>query len=287
MRAVSRRTHPLAKKKPGKQALVVQHNNLVDAMQRMDLLEMRLLRLALTKIDSRQPYEEGRELVVPVTAIDDWYTAFGGSRTTAYRDLQRACLKLHKCPVVIPRGEPGKYTVLNWVFQSDYDGGRVELHFTPPIARLLTGLTREFTRYNLVWASRLRTTPSWRLYELLQRRQDFGKYRVSIEELRRVLTPEGGYANAREFNRTVVKPAVKAISARTNLSVTVATELTLRKTSHYVFTFTVNEGKSPLDDQQGELLEETPGEFIRKHTDRKWREGLDGNVIEGNFSGSA
>ena len=151
---------------------IVQHNDLIASSYRLDIDEMRLLNLALTKIDSRKP-DIGTITIHP----DEFAEMFNLSKKNIWRNMKNSILSLMRKPVKIrdvdERGKPIE-RVLAWLGSTTYyvnqsDGAKIELEFTRQITPYLFELKGNFTKIDFEYASRLTTPFSFRLYQWLVR----------------------------------------------------------------------------------------------------------------------
>ena len=158
--------------------LVVKDNALINASYNLDLVEQRLILLAIV---------EARESGRGINANDPLYVRaasyinhFGVARQTAYQALKDACRDLFARQFSFQELSP-KGKIINqtsrWVSQIGYmdDGGMVNLIFAPAIIPLITRLEKQFTSYELSQISGLNSAYAVRLYELLIAWRSTGK----------------------------------------------------------------------------------------------------------------
>jgi plasmid replication initiation protein len=269
----------------------------------LSLNAIRLLRACFSKVDSRAEYDKDKVLKVPISLTEDWIPIYGGSVSTLYRDLKRTLDEIWKNELVITYpDERGRVENLRWIYKKTErpTAGTVTLFFSPDIAEQLLGQYGNFTRYYLAWAAQLSSSSAWRLYELLCQWDTTKHVKITLDDLRELLVEEHQYAETKEFNQKVLKPAIKQINAKTNMRVEMTPVRVGRAIHAYEFNFTVDSEKSPpakdmrrqpprkpyKEEQQELHLElvlpaaaqdptkpETRG-FMEKHTDTAWREGL-------------
>ena len=207
---------------------IVQHNALIESSYRLDLDEMRLLNLALTKIDSRKP-NIGIIEVYP----DEFSEMFKLQKKNIWRNMKKSLNSIMTKPVKIKfldKNDKPKERLISWLGSTEYfteqsDGTKIELNFTEDIAPYLFELKANFTKVNFEYVSRLNTPFSFRLYQWLTReyKLESGGYYDLTMTLEQIKQTAGfgnkAYPQWRDFKSRVIQPAVDAINQRTNLSV--------------------------------------------------------------------
>ena len=150
--------------------LVVKDNALINASYALDLVEQRLILLAI--VEAR---ESGRGISAtgPLHVHAESYAShFSVARQTAYQALKDASRDLFarqfSYQELSPKGKVITH-LSRWVSQISYldDGGTVSLIFAPAIIPLITRLEQHFTSYELEQVSSLSSAYAVRLYELL------------------------------------------------------------------------------------------------------------------------
>lgn len=181
---------PDATKSPGERWITMT-NALTRASHGLTLAEKRIVMCAVSKLDSRKPLPPG---TVPVTRItaEEYAEAFNLDATTSYEQLRAASKNLYKRSVTFyepafkRNGQPLEPTLVNmrWVGQVKYQRGEgwCELHWWPALLPQLTGIKRQFTKYQLEQGSALRSAYSWKLLELLSRFRSTGWAEYTIED---------------------------------------------------------------------------------------------------------
>lgn len=241
---------------------VVQHNALIESSYRLDLDEMRLLNLALTKIDSRKA-NIGIIEIYP----DEFSEMFNLQKKNIWRNMKNSLNSIMTKPVRIKfldgKGKP-KERLISWLGSTEYfteqcDGTKIELNFTDDIAPYLFELKANFTKVNFEYVSRLSTPFSFRLYQWLTReyKMEKGGYydlTMTLEAIKkRAGFADKSYPQWRDFKSRVIQPAVDAINQRTNLSISYSVITKGKKAHALTFTYidelqkaadTLNSGKA-------------------------------------------
>ena len=239
---------------------IVQHNDLIASSYKLDIDEMRLLNLALTKIDSRKS-DIGAIAIYP----NEFAEMFNLSKNNIWRNMKKSILSLMTKPVKIrSKDEFGKLeeTVIAWLGSTKYyvnqeDGSKIELQFTSQIAPYLFELQGNFTKINFEYASRLTTPFSFRLYQWLtkEHRIKQGQYydlTMTLAEIKESAQLDKSYPRWVDFKKRVLSPAIEAINQRTNLSVSYIVTKQGNKVHSLTFTYIDEMQKASSAEIKGE-----------------------------------
>ncbi|MDX1727584.1 MAG: replication initiation protein [Pseudoalteromonas tetraodonis] len=251
---------------------VVQHNALIESSYRLDLDEMRLLNLALTKIDSRKP-NIGIIEIFP----DEFSAMFNLSKKNIWRNMKNSLNSIMTKPVRIKfldgKGKP-KERLISWLGSTEYfteqcDGTKIELNFTEDITPYLFELKANFTKVNFEYVSRLSTPFSFRLYQWLTReyKMEKGGYydlTMTLETIKkRAGFADKSYPQWRDFKSRVIQPAVDAINQKTNLSVSYSVTKQGKKAHSLTFTYIDEVAKVTKSLGNGEAVDLSNSKPIR------------------------
>jgi plasmid replication initiation protein len=212
-----------------KKLTVVHSNDLLEAGYGHSIDEMRLLSLALTKIDSRKK-NPGKIDIYP----SEFSKMFDLNSDNVWRDMKNAIDKLIKNPVKIYRlDSAGKEKTIKkpWLIESEYytnqeDGTRITIEFSPKITPYLFELKNRFTSLNFESLSQLTTSFSYRLYSWLMKSknmkndQEGGTVAVELDLawMKERADLKGQYVRWVNFRDRVIQPAVDHINAKTDIS---------------------------------------------------------------------
>jgi plasmid replication initiation protein len=224
---------------------IVQHNDLIASSYRLNIDEMRLLNLALTKVDSRKP-NVGIIEIHP----DEFADMYGLNSNMIWRNMKNALLSIMMKPVKIRfKDDKGKLkeSVISWLGKTTYfvdqnDGAKIELKFTEDITPYLFELQGNFTRINFEYASKLNTSFSFRLYQWLVREHrikagDYYELTMTLDEIKVSALLDNSYKVWGDFKKFVINPAVDSINQKTNLSVSYNVTKKGRKVHSITFTY--------------------------------------------------
>lgn len=222
--------------------LVVKDNALINASYNLDLVEQRLILLAI--VEAR---ESGRGINTndPLKVhADSYINQFSVSRQTAYQALKDACKDLFarqfSYQEINKKGNI-ENVLSRWVSEIRYveDEATVKLIFAPAIVPLITRLEEQFTKYELQQISSLTSAYAVRLYELLIAWRTLGKTPfIELMDFRRkigVLDDE--YTRMGNFKDRVLNLAISQVNENTDIIVKYEQHKTGRSISGFSFTF--------------------------------------------------
>ena len=149
--------------------LIVKDNALMNASYNLDLVEQRLILLAI--LEARES-GKGINANDPLTVhAESYINQFGVARQTAYQALKDACKDLFARQFSYQeKRERGRANITSrWVSQIAYidETATVEVIFAPAVVPLITRLEEQFTQYDIEQISGLSSAYAVRLYELL------------------------------------------------------------------------------------------------------------------------
>ena len=221
--------------------LVVKDNALINASYNLDLVEQRLILLAI--VEARES-GKGINANDPLTVhAESYINHFSVHRNTAYQALKDACKDLFARQFSYQEQRPkGVANITSrWVSQIAYidNSATVELIFAPAIIPLVTRLEEQFTSYELKQVSGLSSAYAIRLYEVLIAWRSTGKTPIiELSDFRQKLgVLEGEYSRFNNFKVRVLDPAIKQINEHTDITVKVEQHKTGRTISGFSFKF--------------------------------------------------
>ena len=200
-----------------KERQVVQDNALISASYAMELNEKRLLIALISKVDSTsKAWKEGR-LEIEVTALE-FAELYNLDKRIAYKQLNDASKGLFNRSVRI-FGDSRKGKEIRWISAREYDegNGRVLMTFANPILKYLTSLFDQFTQYDLLGVSGLRSVHSVRLYELAMQFKSTGWRTINLEDLKRSMGIEGSYDRWVDLKKHVLDKSVIELNMKSDL----------------------------------------------------------------------
>ena len=205
--------------------LVVKDNALIQASYTLDLVEQRLMLLAI--MEAR---ETGKG-IAPDSLLQihahSYAEHFNVNKETAYTVMKDASKGLFDRYVTYHAKNPktGKDRSFHcrWVDKIGYekDTGIVYLRFTHDVVPLITRLEQQFTSYDIEQISSLNSGYAIRLYELLIQWRSVGKTPVfDLQQFRQQLgVEEIKYSRMSDFKKYVLDFAVQQINEHTDITV--------------------------------------------------------------------
>ena len=202
--------------------LIVKDNALMNASYNLDLVEQRLILLAI--LEARES-GKGINANDPLTVhAESYINQFGVHRTTAYQALKDACKDLFARQFSYQeKRERGRANITSrWVSQIAYidETGTVEVIFAPAVVPLITRLEEQFTKYDIEQISGLSSAYAVRLYELLICWRTTGKTPIiDLTEFRkRIGVLDTEYQRMDVFKRGVLELALKQVNEHTDIT---------------------------------------------------------------------
>jgi len=222
-----------------KTELIVKDNALINASYNLDLVEQRLILLAI--VEARES-GKGINANDPLTVhAESYINQFGVHRNTAYQALKDACDDLFARQFSY-QSLSEKGNVINhksrWV-SGLYSRTVVRLIFAPAIVPLITRLEEQFTKYEIQQISNLTSAYAVRLYEILIAWRSTGKTPlITIYDFRQKIgVLETEYKRMYDFKKYVLDIALKQVNEHTDINVKVEQHKTGRSITGFSFSF--------------------------------------------------
>lgn len=224
--------------------LIVKDNALVNASYNLDLIEQRLILLAI--VEARRSNQEITPSEFLTIHISSYIDEFGIENKTksVYDKVKEACKTLFERKFTYERitkkGNLEKVTS-RWVQSIAYVDNEaiVRLKFSDDVTPLITNLERQFTKYNLEQVAGINSKYAVRLYEMLIAWQSQGKTPlIEIEELRnRLGVGNGEYKIMGDFKKRVLDLSIKEINEKTDIKATYEQHKQGKKIIGFTFKF--------------------------------------------------
>ena len=256
--------------------LVVKDNALMNASYNLDLVEQRLILLAI--LEARES-GKGINANDPLTVHAETYiNQFGVHRNTSYQALKDACKDLfaRQFSFQEKRGVKGIANITSrWVSQVAYidEYAYVELIFAPAVVPLITRLEEQFTKYDIEQISGLSSAYAVRLYELLICWRSTGKTPViALAEFRKRLgVLEGEYKLMHQLKQKILDTALTQINQHTDITVSYEQHKTGRNITGFSFKFKQKSGRKlpPKYEKQAAQRDANTPDFFTQLTDKQ------------------
>ena len=227
---------------------IVISNSLINGRQSMDLLERRLLYIALSKISQEDIakskyndiYEDDWEFTPVYFSIREYITLMNNTRGleketyggTVYAQIVEGCKKLMSRQVEISNGT--EWVAWNWVTDARVSSNVVRIQFHKNMKPFILWLKKDegYTKFLLKYVLPLQTSYSQRFYEILRGvvydGKPYGYKRIDLDDLRYMLGLYRTDKNGRErliypaysnLKQRVLDPSVNEINLQSDIQV--------------------------------------------------------------------
>ena len=240
--------------------LVVKDNALINASYNLDLVEQRLILLAIVEaresgkgINANDPLE---------VHADSYINQFGVHRNTAYQALKDAYKDLFARQFSYQEKKANgniRNVMSRWVSQIAYNDNEatVDLIFAPAVVPFITRLEEQFTKYELQQVSSLSSAYAIRLYELLIQWRSTGKTpTIELQEFRKKLgVLDNEYLRMAHLKERVLELSIKQINEHTDITVKYEQHKKGRSISGFSFTFKQKKKDNPSIERDPNTLD--------------------------------
>ena len=256
--------------------LVVKDNALMNASYNLDLVEQRLILLAI--IEARES-GKGINANDPLTVhAESYINQFGVHRVTAYQALKDACDNLFARQFSY-QSKSEKGNIQNhrsrWVSEIIYidTEATVKIIFAPAIVPLITRLEEQFTKYDIEQISDLSSAYAIRLYELLICWRSTGKTPIiELGEFRnRVGVLDSEYHRIAHLKERVIEHSIKQINEHTDITDTYEQHKKGRTITGFSFKFKQKkkiEAETPKNSDSSPHIEK-PSQIVKQPENAK------------------
>ena len=260
--------------------LVVKDNALMNASYNLDLVEQRLILLAI--VEARES-GKGINANDPLTVhAESYINQFGVARQTAYQALKDACDDLFarqfSYQEINERGNTENVRS-RWVSEVRYVDAEatVKLIFAPVVIPLITRLEERFTQYEMKQISELSTGYAIRLYELLICWRTTGKTPViELSDFRQKMgVLDSEYQRMHDLKKRVLEPALEQINEHTDITATYEQHKKGRVITGFSFKFKQKkktEAETPKNSDSSPRIEkpsQTPTNIVKQPENAK------------------
>jgi len=222
------RTSKRKRKKNNRIVLIKKANDLIESRYKFDIWETRIFLSVLSQIR-----KDDQEFQTYRIRYRDVIKQFGLKSGDSYAYLRDGAKNLMEKKFVVNYEDKGVgreklYHILRSVdvMQDGEEGkkGAVNNEYIDVVVEdmmrpLLLQLQKNFTAYDLENVKELGVYPI-RVYELLKQYQKIGRRKLGVLEMKRMFEVEDKYRLFGDFNRWVIRPAIKDINKSTDLLVT-------------------------------------------------------------------
>ncbi len=276
-----------AKKEESKtEVLVTKSNKMVEACYRLDLVELRIIMMAIHIGRTNDLLCGGpdRNLCDPIQIEASLFTEhFPMGEQVVYEQIRKGVKALLRkyisviepingvdCPVDIP-----------WFSRAGYmkNKATIEIEFNRHVLPYISRLSSEFTEYRLEKMGKLTSAHAVRIYEMLSQYLKLGKREIEVDWLREKLMIQNEYLDIVDLRKRIIEPSVKQINEHTDLTVSYVQRKRGHKIHSFIFTIEMKgehkrpEKLPPIDD---DFIAEyaRPGENVVQARERLRQERL-------------
>lgn len=232
-----------------KNALVIQHNNLVEARYSLSLPEKRILNWLISRIKPED--EELEEYDITQKELCEVFNVKGDH---LYKMLDLVTDKLMGRFITIRSLKTGNWEKIHLVGRASYKDGVLRIGFDRYIKPYILQQKDHFTKIRLGDVMMLKSFYAIRLYELFKQYEPIGKREITIEELRNIFELNSEYTRYNDFKKKVIDNPIKEINAKTDLFVDFEEIKRARKVIAFEFCIKKNPnyGKTEFEKSQTE-----------------------------------
>ena len=249
--------------------IIVKDNALINASYNLDLVEQRLILLAII---------EARETGKGINANDalevhasSYINHFNVEKHTAYTVLKQAADDLFERRFSYQftnTNDNNEYVKSRWVSEIRYveNEALIKLIFAPSVVPLITRLEQHFTSYELKQVRQLSSRYAIRLYELLIAWRSTGKTPIfELTEFRNQLgIADDEYKRMELFKRRVLEVAISQVNDFTDIVVKYEQHKKGRTISGFSFDFKQKQERKKIDIKKSVLSDKQLDLFANK-----------------------
>lgn len=224
-----------------KDVKVVQANDLITSVAKMDKIPLKIFELAVSQIDIENPPQDNT-VSVSKKQLFAFFNATDGNKHTRFKD---AILQLHRQALFfiseeqIDKKKKQNYSVISPLAKTDWNdySDNIYIKFTDDIMPYLIDLRANFTQYAILDVMNFRSKYSIIIYKLLnlsynkyeyyadtklRTKKQLDGYRnpvITLNELRRITDTQEEYRDFGNFEKRVIGKAIDEINEHTHFNV--------------------------------------------------------------------
>ena len=204
--------------------IVVKANILIEASYKLDLVEMRLILLAIIEARESKTLIDANSLIK--ISAKKYAEMFDISLKNSYSMLRGACKTLFDRQFsyvdwdfdLLSEDTSKIFFTSRWVSKVGYKPGFVYLSFAPDVIPLISRLEKEFTRYDLLQISKFSSIYAVRIYEICMQWKTAKKFYISVSDLRNTLgLTEIELSRTDNFQKKVLEVAKNQINESSDI----------------------------------------------------------------------
>lgn len=225
--------------------VVVKHNDLIHAAQKMTLMEYRIILSCIAQVNSTGAITPDDLFTLHISDLENY---IDDGTELRYNDLKDAVDKLAERWVLFlkpsVRSRKPIETKVRWVSTITYlpSEGRIILGFSYHILPFISELTKEFTKYKLEYVMQFKCSYSFDFYELFKSSMSSESI-LTLEWIKDKFQLDDKYNRTDNLQNRVIKPAITEINKYSDVNVDFVPVREGRKITAFKFTFVCLEDK--------------------------------------------
>lgn len=222
------------------EGLVVRYKNAINrASHLLDVIEQRIILTAISQV----PAGEVTDVDLYCISASD-LVELGSDKKAVYSQMKDAVQRLFNryLTFTVEDGKNLRTRFTRWVQTADYadNEGCIYMRFGKDVLPFISEIKEEFTRFNLLDLTGIRSSYAIRLYAMLMQFRDTGKFVIKVDDLRERFSIGDKFPRYNNLRVRVIDPAVKQINEgqKTQIKVAYKAKKRGRKVDTLIFTFT-------------------------------------------------
>ncbi|HGS4438115.1 TPA: replication initiation protein [Vibrio cholerae] len=200
-------------------SLIVHSRDLANSTWGMDINALRVLNLALSKVDSRQP-NPGRIYL----ETSDYVLAYGVNKRHAFGVMREAVERLVKASIKLDFPdvpEEIKYHEINWLDEGGFDNGKVMISFSKKVEEYLFEIKERFVKLRFDEIRKIDHSFAFRLYQYLmqhetnpanQKTDGYFEVCVDLMDVYKMCPERDSTEQWKRLSEKVICPAIRKIN---------------------------------------------------------------------------
>lgn len=192
---------------------VTKSNSLIDASYKLNVQAQKLVLACLGRVDPRG--EIPKEITI--TAVE--FSNLMGI-PNAHRELYLAADALFASVIKIREGNDD--IEVYWIQKKSKKikgAGSVTITWSDDVLKYISSLQSRFTSYKLRHIAELQSSHSIRMYELLMKFNSTGERIIYLDDFKSALGLSDKYPLFKDLNKWVIKPSIKELNQRSDLTI--------------------------------------------------------------------
>jgi plasmid replication initiation protein len=226
-------------------SVIVKHNDLIHAAQKMTVMEGRVVLCCLSQVNSLGKLSSEDKFEIHVKNME---SLIDEEVELRYSDIKEAVDLLYDRSVYFlkpsARSKKPIEAKFRWLSYVEYlpNEGKVRLSFSSRIIPFISELTEHFTKYKLEYVMQFKCIYTIRFYEFFKSSMSSEKI-IKLDEIKRLLEIEDIYHRQDKLQDKVIKPSLDEINKFTDITASYEALKEGRRIVAFKFTFVCLENK--------------------------------------------